>query len=138
MISLLKLFDSILDLYTYVVLAYVILSWLINFNVVNAYNAFVQTIQDITTRLVEPVLVRIRRFVPSVSGLDLSPIVLLLLLFFVRSLLREYGPALVIPTPAQFDVPLVHGLYFRRQYPRPKPPPGTYGNGEEPLICPNT
>lgn len=100
MISLLKLFDSILDLYTYVVLAYVILSWLINFNVVNAYNAFVQTIQDITTRLVEPVLVRIRRFVPSVSGLDLSPIVLLLLLFFVRSLLREYGPALVMPTPA--------------------------------------
>lgn len=100
MISLLRLFDTILNLYTYVILTYVILSWLINFNVVNAYNAFVQTLSDITTRLTEPVLTRIRRYIPNISGLDLSPIVLLLLIFFVRSLLREYGPALMLTTPA--------------------------------------
>ena len=99
MISLLKLIDTIISLYTYVVLAYVILSWLIAFQVVNTYNAVVATIQDLTYRLVEPALSRIRHFIPSVSGLDLSPIVLILALFFIQSLLNEYGPKLVMAQP---------------------------------------
>lgn len=100
MISLLKLIDTIIGLYTYVVLAYVILSWLISFQIVNSYNALVVTIQDIISRLVEPALNRIRRFIPTVSGLDLSPIVLLLALYFIQSLLHEYGPRLVMAQPS--------------------------------------
>lgn len=92
MASLFLVFDIVLDLYMWVLIIAAIMSWLIAFNVVNPYNQFVHTVVDLTTRLTEPALRVIRRYLPRLSGLDLSPVVLILIIIFVRSLLREYGP----------------------------------------------
>lgn len=90
--SLYYLIDTLLSLYTYVLIAQVILSWLVAFNVVNTHNRIVGTIGEVLYRLTEPVLGQIRRFVPSVGGLDLSPLILLLGIYFLRNLLFEYWP----------------------------------------------
>jgi YggT family protein len=87
MLALLYTIDLALQLYLFVVIASVILSWLIVFNVVNMQNGFVRAVYDIISRLTEPVLGRIRRFLPSMGGLDLSPIVLFLIIFFLRALI---------------------------------------------------
>ena len=92
MISLYILIDTIIEIYTWVVIASVILSWLVAFNVINTHNRIVNTIGDFLYRLTEPVLGQIRRYVPSIAGLDLSPIVLLFALYFLRLLLAEYWP----------------------------------------------
>lgn len=92
MLSLYALIDTVLNLYTWVIIISAILSWLVAFNVINMRNQFVATVSDVLYRLTEPALRPIRRFVPSLGGIDLSPIVLLLLIFFVRSLLAEYWP----------------------------------------------
>eukprot|EP01032_Pedospumella_encystans_P001515 gene1515-1752_t len=70
----------VLNLYTWVLIASAVLSWLIAFNVVNAYNPAVRTIGDIVFRLTEPVLKPIRSILPSLGGIDLSPMVLILLI----------------------------------------------------------
>jgi len=88
--SLLILIDTVLDLYTWVLVIWVVLSWLISFNVVNTHNRFVYVLSDILYRVTEPVLRPLRRVLPNVGGLDISPLVLVLLIFFVRNLLREY------------------------------------------------
>lgn len=90
--SLYYLIDTILDIYTWIIIASVILSWLVAFNVINTHNRIVGTIGEVLYRLTEPVLGTIRRYVPSVGGLDLSPIVLLLGIYFLRMLLAEYWP----------------------------------------------
>ena len=90
--SVIWLIDTILGLYVMVVFAMVIMSWLVGFNVVNMRNRFVATVADILNRLTEPALRPIRRVLPSVGGLDLSPIVLLLGIWFLRKLLHEYFP----------------------------------------------
>ncbi|MGP1394107.1 MAG: YggT family protein [Inquilinaceae bacterium] len=92
MLSLYALIDTVLNLYTWVIIISAILSWLVAFNVVNMRNQFVATVSDVLYRLTEPALRPIRRFVPALGGIDLSPIVLLLLIFFIRSLLAEYWP----------------------------------------------
>lgn len=79
-----------LQLYVWILIASAILSWLIAFNVVNTRNRFVYTLGDILNRLTEPALRPIRRVLPNLSGLDLSPLVLILLLYFARNLLFEY------------------------------------------------
>lgn len=91
--SLYYLIDTVLNMYTWIIIASVILSWLVAFNVINTHNRIVGTIGEVLYRLTEPVLGQIRRYVPSVGGLDLSPIVLLLGIYFVRMLLAEYWPA---------------------------------------------
>ena len=73
-----------LDLYMWVVIIGVILSWLVAFNVVNTSNRFVYLIGDFTHRATEPALGRIRRFMPNLGGMDISPVVLILLLIFVQ------------------------------------------------------
>lgn len=88
--SLLILIDTVLDLYTWVLVIWVVLSWLISFNVVNTHNRFVYVLSDILYRVTEPALRPLRRVLPNVGGLDISPLVLVLLIFFVRNLLREY------------------------------------------------
>lgn len=88
--------DLILQLYSWVVFAHVIASWLIAFNVINARNEFIRVILSTLYRLTEPVLGVIRRYLPNLGGVDLSAIVLLLGLFFARSLLREYYGTLFI------------------------------------------
>ncbi len=73
-----------LDLYMWVVIIGVVLSWLVSFSVVNTSNRFVYMVGDLTFRLTEPALGRIRRFMPNLGGLDISPIVLIVLLIFVQ------------------------------------------------------
>lgn len=94
MMSLINLISGVIQIYSYCLLAVVILSWLISFNVVNMQNRFVFTLNDILNRLTEPALRPIRNILPNFSGLDLSPIALFLLLAFANNLLWEYGPRL--------------------------------------------
>ncbi len=92
MMSLLYLLDTVLALYGWVIIIAAVMSWLVAFNVVNTRNRFVYILGDVLYRLTEPVLRPIRRIMPNLGGIDLSPVVLLLLIFFVRSLLWEYWP----------------------------------------------
>ena len=96
MISLAKLIYVILDIFTWVIIGSAIMSWLVAFGVVNVRNQFIRIIVDMLYRLTEPVLRPIRRILPNLGGVDISPVVLLLALFFIRSLLWEYvWPAVV-------------------------------------------
>jgi len=87
--SLLWLIDTVIMLYVYLLLAGAILSWLIAFNVVNVRNDIVRSIADFLYRITEPALRPIRRFLPNLGGIDLSPVILVLLLLFVRNLIHE-------------------------------------------------
>ena len=88
---ILALIWVILDIYKWVLIIYVVLDWLIAFNVINTHNRFVGTVRDILYRLTEPVLRQIRSFVPSVGGIDLSPLVALLAIWFIQYMLVYYG-----------------------------------------------
>jgi YggT family protein len=88
--SLVLLIDAILGLYVWALILSVVMSWLIAFNVINTYNRFVATMYDVLYRITEPVYRPIRRVIPSVNGIDFSPIIVILLIFFIRSLMREY------------------------------------------------
>jgi YggT family protein len=87
--SLLWLFDTVITLYIYVLIGNAIFSWLVAFNVINARNGFVATIGDFLHRATEPVLAPIRRRLPDLGGLDLSPVVLIIGLMFIRMLVHE-------------------------------------------------
>lgn len=80
---------TVFRLYFYIVLAAVVYSWLVAFNVINPYNQFVRTVGTALHRLTEPLLRPIRRSLPDLGGLDISPIVLLILMFFLEYFLRE-------------------------------------------------
>jgi YggT family protein len=86
MMALIILVDTVLSLYIWVVVASVVLSWLVAFNVINTHNRFVYLVGDILHRLTEPVLAPIRRLIPTISGIDLSPLVLILVLMFLQNL----------------------------------------------------
>ncbi|MSP89053.1 MAG: YggT family protein [Alphaproteobacteria bacterium] len=88
--SIVFLIDTVINLYIWVLIVSVALSWLVNFNVVNTNNRAVYTIMDITYRLTEPALRPIRRLLPNLGRLDISPVILILLLYFLRNLLFEY------------------------------------------------
>ena len=88
--SLFYLLIQILDLYWWIVIINVIISWLIGFNVLNTQNRFVFMIFDFTNRLTNPILNRIRNVLPNFGTIDASPVVLLLALWFIRSLMYEY------------------------------------------------
>ncbi len=83
----LNLVITVIDLYMWVVIIAVIMSWLTQFNVVNMSNRFVYTVMSILYRLTEPVLMPIRRILPNLGGLDLSPLVLILGLVFLKEVL---------------------------------------------------
>jgi YggT family protein len=85
MIEFLGFISYLITLYTYVVIANVILSWLMAFGVVNPYNSTVRAIWHALNALVEPLLRPIRNILPAMGGIDLSPIVLLLGCFFIQS-----------------------------------------------------
>lgn len=89
MVSLLTLISQIIELYIYVIIAAAILSWLQAFDVVNLRNRFVYSIAYALYRLTEPAYNQIRRFIPTIGGIDLSPIILILALSFLRSLMWE-------------------------------------------------
>jgi YggT family protein len=87
LIPFFQVLDIVLDLYSWAVIIAVIMSWLINFNVINRSNQLVRMVMTALDQLVEPALRRIRRLMPNMGGLDLSPIVLLLAIYLVRQLL---------------------------------------------------
>ena len=90
MIAIFYLVLQILKLYSYVVIANVLISWLIAFNVLNTQNRFVYSILELTYRLTEPFLVKIRGFLPNLGSLDISPVVLLLLIWFIEMCMKLY------------------------------------------------
>jgi YggT family protein len=92
MVSLLILIDKVLDIYTWIVIASAIASWLVAFGVVNTRNQVIRWVVDFLYRITEPALRPIRRILPNLGGVDISPVILLLGLFFLRSLLWEYWP----------------------------------------------
>ncbi len=85
----------ILALYKWVLIAMIIMSWLLSFNIINSGNQFVDTIWRIVNSLTEPLLRPIRRFLPNMGGLDLSPIVLFLGIYFVEYVIRYYAARLL-------------------------------------------
>ena len=83
MIAIFYLVLQILKLYSYIVITNVIISWLVAFNVLNTQNRFVYSILELTYRLTEPFLNKIRLFLPNLGTLDISPVILLLLIWFI-------------------------------------------------------
>ena len=90
MIAIFYLVLQILKLYSYVVIANVLISWLIAFNVLNTQNRFVYSVLELTYRLTDPILIRIRHFLPNLGSLDISPIILLLLIWFIEMCMKLY------------------------------------------------
>ncbi|MCI0430982.1 MAG: YggT family protein [Rhodospirillales bacterium] len=90
MAPFIELLDIVITFYMWVVIIYVVLSWLVAFEVLNTRNQFVRTAGDALHRMTEPALRPIRRVMPNLGGVDLTPAVLLLLLWFVRRLMVEY------------------------------------------------
>jgi YggT family protein len=84
------LIATAISIYIWILIASAILSWLLAFNVLNPRNQIVYTIGDFLYRITEPALRPIRRFVPFIGGIDISPVVLILLLIFARNLVFEY------------------------------------------------
>ena len=79
-----------LNLYKYVVVGAAVLSWLIAFNVVNTRNQFVSAVAEFLYRITEPVLAPIRSFMPNLGGLDISPIILILIIMFIERVITYY------------------------------------------------
>jgi YggT family protein len=87
LIPLFRVVDIALDLYQWAFIISAILSWLVAFGVINTHNRFVYSVMDFLYRVTEPVLRRIRSVLPATGGLDLSPLVAILIIFFVRQVL---------------------------------------------------
>ncbi len=90
MIAIFYLVLQLLKLYSYIVIANVVISWLVAFNVLNTSNRFVYSILELTYRLTEPFLNKIRRFLPNLGSLDISPVILLLLIWFIEMCMKLY------------------------------------------------
>jgi YggT family protein len=88
--SLIILFDQVINLYTSVLIINVIFSWLIAMNIFNTQNRIIIAVYYGTKKLTDPLLNPIRNFLPNLSGIDISPVVLILILYFIRNLLFEY------------------------------------------------
>ena len=84
---LVELIDALFQLYFWIVVVRVVMSWLIGFNIINPYNKAVRVVQSFVYRATEPLMAPVRRFLPDLGGLDISPIVVLLGLEFVRILI---------------------------------------------------
>ena len=100
MVPLIGFIVLVIDLYIWVVIVCAILSWLVAFNVVNTNNRFVLMIGDMLYRLTEPALRPIRNVLPNLGGIDISPVILILILLFIRDvvLLGWLVPALAPST----------------------------------------
>jgi len=96
MIAIFYLVLQLLKLYYYVVLANVVISWLVSFNILNTQNRFVNSILEMTYRLTEPMLNRIRRFLPNLGSLDISPVILLVLIWFIEMCMHLYIKPMIL------------------------------------------
>ena len=92
MTSLLGLIVQIINLFQFILIIYIIGTWLVNFNIINTSNRFVYSVMEAMYRLCEPILNYVRRYLPVFGSIDLSPIVVYLGLWFLKSLLIEYWP----------------------------------------------
>lgn len=88
--ALLDVLLIVLHLYTYVIVIVAILSWLVAFNVINIYNDFVRAIWNTLNALTEPLLRPIRRVLPNLGGIDISPIILILLIILIEDIIGRY------------------------------------------------
>ena len=87
MLALFQTIDLVLNLYTWVLIGSAVFSWLYAFNIINSSNQFVNSIGRFLFNVTEPVLAPIRRVLPNLGGIDLSPIVVLVIIFFLRTFL---------------------------------------------------
>ena len=93
--SIFILLDSIITIYLWIIIINAILSWLVAFNILNTQNRFVFSLLDATYKMTDPALNKIRRFIPTFGSIDVSPVVLILLLMFLRNILFEiFAPGL--------------------------------------------
>ncbi len=90
MYALLDLIHTVIEIYVWVLIGSAIMSWLVTFNVVNTYNRVVATLSELFYRLTEPVLRPIRSVLPHLGGIDISPVIAILLLYFINKLIYEY------------------------------------------------
>ena len=95
--SVLILFDQAVSLYIWILIINAIISWLVAFNILNTGNRFVYSILDMSYKLTAPPLNYIRRFLPNLGSIDISPVVLILALLFLRNLVFEmFAPGLFL------------------------------------------
>ena len=93
--SIFILLDSVISIYLWVIIINALLSWLVAFNILNTQNRFVFSLLDTTYKLTDPALNKIRKFVPTFGSVDISPIILILGLMFLRNLVFEiFAPGL--------------------------------------------
>ena len=93
--SIFILLDSIITIYLWIIIINAILSWLVAFNILNTQNRFVFSVLDATYKMTDPVLNKIRSFIPTFGSIDLSPVILILLLLFLRNIVFEiFAPGL--------------------------------------------
>ena len=88
--ALLVLLNEIITLYLYTLFVYVVMSLLIQFQMINSYNKIINAIFRALISIHEPLLGNIRRYMPSLSGIDLSPVIVILLLSFIKNLIQDY------------------------------------------------
>jgi YggT family protein len=88
--AILDIIQIVLDLYVYLLVASAILSWLIAFNVVNTRNQFVSSVAEFLYRITEPALAPIRSVMPNLGGLDISPIILILIIMLIQRVITYY------------------------------------------------
>ena len=93
--SIFILLDSIITIYLWIIIINAILSWLVAFNILNTQNRFVFSVLDTTHKMTDPALNKIRRFIPTFGSVDISPIILILILMFLRNIIFEiFAPGL--------------------------------------------
>ena len=87
--SIFILIDSVIAIYLWIIIINAVLSWLVAFNILNTQNRFVFSILDATYKLTDPVLNKIRRYIPNLGSIDISPVILILFLMFLRNIIFE-------------------------------------------------
>ena len=93
--SVLILFDNIISLYIWILIINAIISWLVAFNILNTRNRFVYSVLDVSYKLTSPALNFIRRYLPNLGSIDISPVILILGLMFLRNFVFEmFAPGL--------------------------------------------
>ena len=93
--ALIMVLDLVLNLLFMVLFVYVVLSWLLQFGIINMYHPFVRTIWEVCRSVVDPVLAPFRKVLPRLGGVDLSPIALILVIYFLRSFIQYDLPGLI-------------------------------------------
>ena len=93
--SIFILIDSIITIYLWIIIINAVLSWLVAFNILNTQNRFVFSILDATYKMTDPALNKIRRIIPTFGSIDISPVILIFILMFLRNIIFEiFAPSL--------------------------------------------